>query len=661
MALLLPYGFLARHLGYVLISVFAFVAAGLLALSRRGRMLLGTGIVLVLLIATYGFEVHYTTSNGDLKQALAYIDQYGQIGDQVIMTQPGQRYQVEYYNDQDWPVSFLPEQGVLLTAEQVDQVLGEVSQAQSRLWLGPMGAWTEDPEHLAEQWLVANAYQAEKTWFPESSSVAIYYTGNSGLSSIATERPTWGGSIRLRAIQAGPQQVRPGDAVRVRFDWQAGLDLEERYVISLSLVDGDGLIWSERSSEPCGGWCATDAWMAGQIQPDQHALLIPPGTPPGVFSLEVAWTPLGGGRALPVETRYGPGAQARVAEITVLPTSAGLSESGVMPNPLQVQFGADLVLLGYELPMAESSPGEALRLNTHWLALTRPAGDYVLLVELVNEQGVAVAEWEVSPSTSTYPTSKWREGEYLRGQHQLPLPGTLSPGRYELQIALLSREGERQALSGERPRLFLGGLIPGREQVEGEELTLATVLISDRTRLFEVPRIAHPLEATVGRNARLLGYDLDLGQAQPGGQVELTLYWLAGGPMVQPYKVFTHLANSGSSGPLAQHDGPPGGGCCPANTWTESEVIVDRHVISIAADLAPGSYNLVAGMYDEETGTRLPVFDRDGNQLPHDRVTISTVVIQPAVAPREGTGTPGAPSFGTEFVIHLPAVRKGQE
>jgi hypothetical protein len=661
LAIVLPYGFLGRHLGYILIAVFPFVAVALLALSQRGRLLLSAGIVVVLLIATYGLMIHFSTSNGDLKQALAYIDQHGRAGDQVIMTQPGHRYQVDYYNALDWPVHYLPEQDAPLTVEHVDEVLGSVSQAQPRLWLGPMGAWTADPHHLAEQWLVTNAYQAEKTWFPESSSVALYYTDHGDLSSIETERPTWGGRIRLRAIQAGPLQVHPGDAVRVRFDWLAGLDLDERYMVQVRLVGEDGLVWAERSSEPCGGWCATDTWLSGRIQRDQHALLVPKGTPPGDYSLEVAWTSLDGDGALPVEAGNGPQAQVPVAEITVLPAPADSSELGTVPNPLRVMFGADLVLVGYELTSDQASPGGNLHLNTHWEVARRPAQDYALLVELVDEQGSVVAMWEASPSAGTHPTSTWQEGGYLRGQQELQVPSTLSPGSYVMQIALVSPEGERQPLSGERPGRLLGGLFPWREMVDGTELKLASVQIFDRPRQFEIPAVTYPLEATVGQNARLLGYDLDLQQAQPGGQIELTLVWLAGGPMVQPFKVFTHLVESTNSMPVAQHDGPPGGGCCPTNSWIESEVIVDRHTISLGADLAPGTYELLAGMYDEKTDTRLPAFDKDGNELLHDSVAIGVAVVSPGVAYGEGTGAPGAPRFGTEFVIYLPVVRRVQE
>ena len=43
--------------------------------------------------------------------------------------------------------------------------------------------------------------------------------------------------------------------------------------------------------------------------------------------------------------------------------------------------------------------------------------------------------------------------------------------------------------------------------------------------------------------------------------------------MVRPFKVFTHLLDA-EGNIWAQHDAHPGGGCCPANTWVEDEVIM---------------------------------------------------------------------------------------
>jgi hypothetical protein len=44
----------------------------------------------------------------------------------------------------------------------------------------------------------------------------------------------------------------------------------------------------------------------------------------------------------------------------------------------------------------------------------------------------------------------------------------------------------------------------------------------------------------------------------------------------------------------------------PASAWIEGEWIIDEHVLSLPAELPPGSYTLVAGLYDAATGQRVP-------------------------------------------------------
>jgi len=61
---------------------------------------------------------------------------------------------------------------------------------------------------------------------------------------------------------------------------------------------------------------------------------------------------------------------------------------------------------------------------------------------------------------------------------------------------------------------------------------------------------------------------------------------------------------------VAQHDGLPVKGTIPTNDWTVGEVITDQHLVEFA-NLPPGNYKLVVGMYDANTGERLPVAGDD--------------------------------------------------
>ncbi len=644
-ALLLPYGVLGRHLGYLLLPALTFLAVGLVALRRRGRLWLTLGILLLLLPISYGLAEHYADSGGSFGQAMAYVDQRAQAGDLLILNQPAQEPLVTYYNRGGWSVRYLPAGGDPLEAQQVAEALAELTQLHERLWLGPMGAWTADPDLLVERWLAVNAFQVHKIWFPDSSSVSLYYTDASDPEPVVVEQGVWDGRIRLQALSASPLQVSAGQALRLQFTWLAGADLDEAYAVNLRLIDDRGLVWADRRSEPCAGWCPTESWQAGEFQEDRHALLIPPGTPPGGYRLQVAWVPAAGGPPLPVQTGGGQGQQFDLVPIVVLPSPGGPGHKLAAPNPVQVSFGDEISLVGYQITPVKVQPGQELHLETHWQAAKAPTADYELLVEFVDGGGQVVHGWQLQPFTGEYATRQWQPGEYLRGQQVLSLRGDLTPGGYRLRMALLQPDGKPLPVDGEAL---------GRIQLEGAYLFLPSAEVVDRPRRFDLPEMPQPLGMRLGRRAQLMGYDLDVSQAFPGGQLGLTLTWRALGPMVQPYKVFTHLVD-GEGQVVAQHDGPPGNGCCPSNTWAEGEVIVDDHLIQLPANLATGSYDLVVGMYDEETLTSLPAFDGEGNPLASNGVTIQEVDVRSPPGGGQAVGwQETTPRY--DHVLYLPMI-----
>jgi hypothetical protein len=59
-------------------------------------------------------------------------------------------------------------------------------------------------------------------------------------------------------------------------------------------------------------------------------------------------------------------------------------------------------------------------------------------------------------------------------------------------------------------------------------------------------------------------------------------------------------------------------------------------------------------MYDEATDSRVPAYDAGGNQLPHDRVQISEVVVVLAQPDGEGGDSPPKPLFELEYLLYFP-------
>lgn len=133
----------------------------------------------------------------------------------------------------------------------------------------------------------------------------------------------------------------------------------------------------------------------------------------------------------------------------------------------------------------------------------------------------------------------------------------------------------------------------------------------------------HRLDGRVGNQALLLGWQPAGAAVRPGQPLDLTLHWLNLRATPRDYKAFVHLTTSDSPVPLAQSDGDPGAGYTPTSRWLPGELVPDPHRLAIPAELPPGAYDLWAGLYDWETGARLPVGGRDDG-----RVLLGTITVR---------------------------------
>ena len=104
---------------------------------------------------------------------------------------------------------------------------------------------------------------------------------------------------------------------------------------------------------------------------------------------------------------------------------------------------------------------------------------------------------------------------------------------------------------------------------------------------------------------RLQGYALTP-DTYPGGELLLALRWESLDSVDDNYHVFVHLLNSNND-KLAQRDGQPVQWMRPTSTWQPGEELVDRYGLLLPADLPIGSYTIAVGLYNPESGQRLPV------------------------------------------------------
>jgi hypothetical protein len=106
----------------------------------------------------------------------------------------------------------------------------------------------------------------------------------------------------------------------------------------------------------------------------------------------------------------------------------------------------------------------------------------------------------------------------------------------------------------------------------------------------------HDVDLTYGETVRLAGYDLAPETLTPGQPFQVVLYWEPLQLMGADWTSFVQIFNA-EGAKLGQSDHRPGGDFYPSSLWAPGERLADRHAISLPAELGPGPYRLVAGLY----------------------------------------------------------------
>jgi hypothetical protein len=321
--------------------------------------------------------------------------------------------------------------------------------------------------------------------------------------------------------------------------------------------------------------------------------------------------------------------------VTVPPPAVLPSQDDLgIAQPRRARFDG-LELLGADLASSELMAGDRLDLTLYWQALESALADAHFRVRLVDSKGASQQELVIRPAGDGYPADRWTAGERFKGQFSLWLPDDTPAGRYRLQLLPeppLQQEGAWAAL-----RRGLGLDDAGVELGSVEVKALPSGQPAGPVPPVPELGLSNPMLTTLGGQVRLLGYELESESIRAGETLSLTLYWQALRPMAFSYSVFTHLLDR-SNQVAAQDDGVPRDGTYPTTLWQPGEVVADPYRIAIGPDVAPGLYQLEAGMYRAETAKRLAVIDANGQPLPDDRILLPEITVLPAPA---STATPG--------------------
>ncbi len=296
------------------------------------------------------------------------------------------------------------------------------------------------------------------------------------------------------------------------------------------------------------------------------------------------------------------------------PEMLSLREVKGRAEPSELQFGDSIRLVGQKVDEDHVEPGTDVHMTLCWEALEPMEEDYVYFVHLLGGEERVVGARTTHPGLGRYPTTRWSPGNRfcdvltVRVDQGAPIPAV-----YDVAI------GWHQLGSD------------GRLPAYGPDGTPLELVLLDRIKVAPKQRasvtVPQKLDANLGAQIQLMGFEAESLQVSPGDTLQLTLYWQARQSLAQDYTVFLHLA-ARDGPPHAQDDGQPRDGSYPTSFWDAGEVVADTRTLSVPGSLAPGEYPLIAGMYLLETGERLPSLAEDGT-VEGDAVLLDTLTILP--------------------------------
>jgi hypothetical protein len=343
--------------------------------------------------------------------------------DLVILVAPGQAEVWRYY-DPGAPILALPQQRPPDRA--ATEALLSASIADRRQIFAIFWALDEaDPEGIVEHWLDGNTFKGWESWQGNVRFVR-YSLPTALICDPLQPSPQFGDLAQLseRCRSNDGDVVAAGDPLLIGLRWDALTATDRRYKVTLQLLDHRAQVIAQRDGEPAGGSSPTVDWQPGDRIVDNHALFIPPGTPPGEYQLILALYDTETGARLPVDGRDA----LTIGAVQILPGSPLPVDIVPIHHRLNAQVGP-VTLIGYDAyrrgdahaPETPLSPGDLLHITLYWQAPDPLPADWPADLQMILTLGDQTITAPLAGGL--YPTGDWSADAFVRGEFDIPYTG----------------------------------------------------------------------------------------------------------------------------------------------------------------------------------------------------------------------------------------------
>ena len=258
-----------------------------------------------------------------------------------------------------------------------------------------------------------------------------------------------------------------------------------------------------------------------------------------------------------------------------------------------------------DLQLPTVFPGDEVQVDLAFMSNAPPAVDWSLFIHLVDGTGLTVAQLDTMPGGGLRPTSGWQPGRILLDSYTVAIPLTAhTPNRASWQVGFYDhRSGERlpQVDGGTSYTFGEVTICPAGFTVSDCQPGGKADVSQDGGRSIPIP-----VHVQFAGNITLAGYSFNSRTPTPGGEMTVTLYWTASGPVAESYTVFAHLLTDSFEmfGGADLQPSPP------TESWAAGETVATVHTFTVPPDAPPGLYQVEIGLYTRPDFRRLRVLDR---------------------------------------------------
>jgi hypothetical protein len=328
-----------------------------------------------------------------------------------------------------------------MSAAETQTALAQVLSSRARVWVYRIYDTVTDPGGLIRQLLAEHGTHFEDQVFTGESQLRVqgFLTGRleAGGSHEALHALADGSLGLLEGSYQPAASV--GSALDLNLLWEVGSIPEDDRILFAGLFDQAGRRWAQADVRPVGSLFQVNSWSKGMTIATPLRLLVPPGTPPGRYRLEVGWYRFVD--AQPIWLSWTSGDKLLLGEVEITPPP----DWWMLPLPetqqsIGVTVGQDMRLVGTNASTQVRS-GETLAVELVWQALAdNPEPGSVVLL-LVDDAGRVAVQSEADPLAGQPSGSAMAAGQAVRDPRQIAIPPDLVPGTYSLLVGRLSATG----------------------------------------------------------------------------------------------------------------------------------------------------------------------------------------------------------------------------